>query len=109
MSYPTSLFPKLQYNISYPTSLFPKLHDTMGYPTSGAGNLLIGFLSELLIFVQKRVNEQFAQKNERFAHLLIFGEQPEQFAHIAHPKRGNEQITHFLKKKPIQNMLKNKI
>ena len=27
------------------------------------------------------VNEQFAQKNEQFAHWLIFGEQPERFAH----------------------------
>ncbi len=62
-------------------------------------------------FAQKWVNERFAQKNERFTHLpflvsemsdsltiahflwapwancswsLIFGEQPERFAHIAH-------------------------
>ena len=26
-------------------------------------------------------NERFAQKNERFTHSLIFGEQPERFAH----------------------------
>ena len=26
------------------------------------------------------MNERFAQKNERFAHSLIFGEQPEQIA-----------------------------
>ena len=31
--------------------------------------------------------------------LLIFGERPERFAHIAHQKRGNEQIVHFLNKK----------
>ena len=36
-------------------------------------------------------NERFAQKNVRFTHLLIFGEQNERFAHIAHQKRGNEQ------------------
>ncbi len=37
----------------------------------------------------------FGEQPERFAHLLIFGEQPERFANIAHPKRGNEQIAHF--------------
>ena len=37
-----------------------------------AGNLLIGFLSKSLVF---------CEKNERFAHLLIFGERPEGFAH----------------------------
>ena len=45
-------------------------------------------------------------KNEQFAHfwwvtwaicswLLIFGERPEQFAHITHDKRGNEEIALF--------------
>ena len=28
---------------------------------------------------------------------LIFGKQPERFTHIAHQKRGNERIAHFLK------------
>ena len=32
-------------------------------------------------FAKKWANERFAQKKERFAHLLIFGERPEQFAH----------------------------
>ena len=30
------------------------------------------------------ISERITQKNERFTHLLIFGEQNEQFAHIAH-------------------------
>ena len=30
---------------------------------------------------------------------LIFGEGPERFSHIAHQKRGNEGIAHFLNKK----------
>ena len=77
-------------------------------------------------FAKKWVNKQFGQKNEHLAHSLIFGERPEQiahghsflvsdlsdsltslifgewperFAHIAHQKRGNEWIYHFLKKK----------
>ena len=28
-------------------------------------------------FAKKRAKERFAQKNEQFAHSLIFGEQPE--------------------------------
>ena len=48
-----------------------------------AGNSLIGFRSESLFLL---ANERFAQKNERFAHSLIFGERPERFAHIAHQK-----------------------
>ena len=39
-----------------------------------AGYSLIGFLSESLFFAKQLANEQFAQKNERFAHVLIFGE-----------------------------------
>ena len=39
-----------------------------------------GFLSESLVFAKKLANERFAQK-KRFAHSLIFGEQPERFAH----------------------------
>ena len=77
-----------------------------------AGNLLIGFLSEAFVFCKKWANERFAQRNARFAHgrsflvsdlsdslmianfwwatwgnhlwTLIFGEWPEQIAHIAH-------------------------
>ena len=64
------------------------------------------------------MNEPFAQKNEsnlligsffgerteRFAHLLIFGEQPDWFAHIAHYWWANEGIARFLKKVP-KNMI----
>ena len=32
-------------------------------------------------FAKKWANEWFAQKNEQFAHSLIFGEWPERFAH----------------------------
>ena len=46
-----------------------------------AGNSLIGFLSELLVFCKKWANERFAQKNKQFARSLIFGERPERFAH----------------------------
>ena len=46
-----------------------------------AGNSLIGFPSESLVFCQKWANERFAQKNEQFTHLLIYGERPEGFAH----------------------------
>ena len=43
-----------------------------------AGNLLIVFLSKLLVFCKKLA---IGSKNERFTHLLIFGEQPERIAH----------------------------
>ena len=33
--------------------------------------------------------------------LIIFGEQPETFPHIAHQKRGNELIANFLSKKDL--------
>ena len=81
-----------------------------------AGNLLIGFRANRSFFAQKRANEQLAQKNERFTHLLIFGEQPERFAqfnslifgerperftHIAHQKRGNERFASFFNKKIV--------
>ena len=87
-------------------------------------------------FEKKWANERFVQKNEWFAHLLIFGERPERiahglsfvvcdlsdlltsiifgelpelFAHIAHQKWGNERIAHFFKEKTYINLLKNKI
>ena len=44
-----------------------EIDSTMGR----VGNLLIGFLSESLVFCAK--NERFAQKNEQFNHSLIFG------------------------------------
>ena len=63
------------------------------------------FSQRIARFCKKWANEQFAQKNEPFAHLLIFGERTEQFPHIAHQKWGNEQIAHlYTKKKPILNM-----
>ena len=63
--------------------LFLKTYTLMliRYIFSRAGNLLIGFLSKLLVFCEKLAKEQFAQKNERFAQLLIFSERPERFAH----------------------------
>ena len=33
------------------------------------------------VFAKKWANERFARKNKRFTHSLIFGEQPERFAH----------------------------
>ena len=46
-----------------------------------AGNSLISFMSESLIFCKKLANEWLAKKTEWFAHSLIFGEQPERIAH----------------------------
>ena len=46
-----------------------------------AGNSLIGFLSKLLDFCKKMSKWAIPSKNEQFAHLLIFGEGPERFAH----------------------------
>ena len=51
-----------------------------------AGNSVIGFLSESLVFAQQWANERFTLKNERFTHSLMFGERPERFAHDrSHP------------------------
>ena len=87
-----------------------------------AGNSLIGFLNELLFFA-KKISEWAirsrslisSERPKQMAHgcsflvsdlsdtltLLIFGEQPEQFAYIAHWKRGNERITHFFNLKNV--------
>ena len=46
-----------------------------------AGNSLVGFLSESLIFCEKMSEWAICTKNERFAHSLIFDEWPEWFAH----------------------------
>ena len=46
-----------------------------------AGNSLIGFLSKSLVFGKKMSEWAIRKKNERFAHSLIFGEQPEGIAH----------------------------
>ena len=63
---------------------------------SGSVTLCIGFLSESLVFCEKMseywANEQFAQKNGRFAHSLNFGKQPEQFTHISHFGEWPEQF-----------------
>ena len=48
---------------------------------AGLGLLSLVFWANHSFFAQKWANEQFAQKNEQFAHSLIFGEQLEQFAH----------------------------
>ena len=44
-------------------------------------------------------NEQVAQKNERFAHLLIFSEQPERFAHghsfLVSDLSDSHMVAHF--------------
>ena len=74
-----------------------------------AGNLLIWFPSESLVFCQKMSQWAIHSKKwaiHSFAHFwwatlancswsLIFCERPERFAHIAHQKRGNEWIAHF--------------
>ena len=74
-------------------------------------SVLLKKMSDLLIF---------GEQPERFAHgrsflvsdlsdlltSLIFGEQPERFAHIAHQKRENEQIPHFLNKKNVYKTYK---
>ena len=66
----------------------------------------------LLFFSEKWANERFAQKNKRFAHfwwatwanrswLLIFGEQPERFAH-SHSfvmSNLNDSLTSLFKKR----------
>ena len=107
---------------------------------SRAGNSLIGFPNESLVFCPKMSEWSIRSKKwaiHSFAHFwwgtwairsqshissepcewiahgrsflvsnlsdsltsLIFGERPEGFAHIAHLKRGNERITHFVNKK----------
>ena len=55
------------------------------------------FTERIARFLPK--NEQMSDSLNKTSDLftsLIFGEQPEQFAHIAHQKRGNELIAHFL-------------
>ena len=48
---------------------------------SRVGNSLMGSLSESLIFCEKMSKRAICSKNGRFDHSLIFGEQPERFAH----------------------------
>ena len=48
---------------------------------SRAGNSLIGFPSESLVFYPKKIEWAIRSKNERFTHSLIFGERPERFTH----------------------------
>ena len=52
----------------------------LGWGT-GLGIRSFDFRANRLFFVQKWANERFAKKNERFTHLLIFGDRPERFAH----------------------------
>ena len=106
------------------------------WTTRRAGNSLIGFPSESLVFCPQMSEWAIRSKKwaihslahfwwvtwairssslissecpEQIAHGYsflvsdlsdsltspIFGEQPEQFTHIAHQKRGNERFTHF--------------
>ena len=51
---------------------------------AGLGICSSVFWANCSFFAKKWANELFAQKNERFAHWLIFGEWPELFAYIAH-------------------------
>ena len=46
---------------------------------SRAGDSLIGFLSESLVFCKK--NERMSDSIKKVSDWLIFGEQPERFAH----------------------------
>ena len=48
---------------------------------AGLGIRSFDFRANRSFFVKKWGNKRFAQKNERFTHLLIYGEQPERFAH----------------------------
>ena len=51
-----------------------------GQLISGLGICSLVFWANCSFFNKKQLNEQFAQKNKRFAHSLIFGEQPEWIA-----------------------------
>ena len=62
-------------------SLVNKLHVSDLLMIPGLGIRSSVFRANHAFFVQKLANERFAQKNERFTHLLIFGERPERFAH----------------------------
>ena len=89
---------------------------------SGLGIHSSVFWANCSFFAKKWANERFAHKNEQFAYSLIFGELPEWiahgrsflvsdlsdsltslifieqlewFAHIAHQQRGNEWIANF--------------
>ena len=78
-----------------------------------AGNSLIGFRRKSLVFCPKMSKWAIHSKKwtiHSFAHFwwatwaicspsLISSERPERFTYIAHQKRGNEQLTHFLNKK----------
>ena len=55
------------------TTLFKKGVHTHWFPGLG--------IRSSVFWAKKWANERFAQKNERFAHLLLFGEQPEWLAH----------------------------
>ena len=53
------------------------------------------FSERIACFLLKMSEGAIHSKNERFTHLLIFGERPERFTHIAHQKKGNERFAHF--------------
>ena len=52
------------------------------------------FSEQIARFCEKMSNS--LKKMSNLLTLLNFGERPKQFTHIAHQKRGNERITHFL-------------
>ena len=56
---------------------------------------LIGFLSKSLAFLQKMSEWAICSKNERFAHLLISGDQPERYAHIDHFGERPDRFAHI--------------
>ena len=49
--------------------------------SAGLGIRSSVFWANCSFFAKKWANEQFAQKNEQFAHSLHFGERPERFTH----------------------------
>ena len=65
-------------------------HNTPNHhPGTRIKNPLIDFLCELLVFCEKISEWVIRSKNEQFAHLLIFGERPEQIAHCRSFLEGN--------------------
>ena len=69
-----SMHPKKTFD--HPYSMFP-----FSEMKCRAGNSLIGFPSESLVFCPKISERAIRSKNGRFTHSLIFGERPERFTH----------------------------
>ena len=72
---------------NYGWTPIPRFHVSIFAVTTISSSALISSLAaglgihSLVIARFLRRNEQFAQKNEQFAHCLIFGERPEQISH----------------------------